>query len=91
MELAKAEGDHRGLRAIAANLIKVSLIPETSALPAIKEVADRTDGKVPQAVGGTDELPPQQHHHTVERIIVDPKAPDTDSEDLPPAVETGPI
>ncbi len=89
MELAAAGDDHKELRAIAANLIKIAKLGETSALPAIKEVADRTDGKVAQPVGGTDELPPQAHVHKIERVIVDPT--DTDSPSIQAVVITGEI
>ncbi len=40
---------------------------------AIKEFGDRVDGKVPQGVGGTDELPPLRAELTeIRRTIVDP-------------------
>ena len=47
-------------------------------MAAIKEFADRTDGKVPNPIGGTDELPPitafawkapDQLEHTIESEI----------------------
>jgi hypothetical protein len=57
MELAAAGEDHKKLRAIASNLISLACIPESSAISAIKEIADRTDGKVPQAVVGDEEHP----------------------------------
>lgn len=58
MELAAAGEDHKKLREIARNMIALACMNESSALPAIKEIADRTDGKVPQAVVGDDEHPP---------------------------------
>lgn len=42
-------------------------------VPAIREVLDRVDGKVPQAViGGDDEDPAISLVHRIERIIVRP-------------------
>jgi hypothetical protein len=47
MELAALDdGDHRGMRMVAASLIREALKGNISAL---KEIADRTDSKVPQA------------------------------------------
>lgn len=44
---------------------------------AAKEIADRLDGKVAQPIAGDDELPPVQIG-VIERLIVDPKAADSD-------------
>jgi hypothetical protein len=60
MELAAAGEDHKALREIAQNLIAICRLPEIGALPAIREMADRMDGKVPQGHGGDEELPPVQ-------------------------------
>lgn len=40
---------------IGKALISKAMMGDVSA---IKEYADRTDGKIPQAIGGTDDLPP---------------------------------
>jgi hypothetical protein len=48
MELAAAGGDQRALRAIARNLISIASSGEPIALQAIREIADRTDGKARQ-------------------------------------------
>lgn len=48
MELAAAGGDQRALRAIARNLIAIASSGEPIALQAIREIADRTDGKARQ-------------------------------------------
>ena len=48
---------------------------------AIRELADRLDGKVPQALVGDDEHPPMKVER-IERVITDPANPD--SEGLPP-------
>ena len=50
---------------------------------AAKEIADRLDGKVPQAVVGDDEHDPVNVLHRIERVIVD--SPNQDSEGIPPA------
>lgn len=58
MELAAIGEDHKALRIIARNLIDLASRGDKEALAAIKELADRLDGKVPQAIGGDDDLPP---------------------------------
>ncbi len=75
LELAAAGEDHKALRAIAKNLIGLSMMLSKDALPAIKEIAERCDGKVPQAIVGDDSEDPIQLQ-TIERVIV--KAPDKD-------------
>ncbi len=54
MELAALGDDHKALRQIARNLIKMAM-DEEGKLDAIKELADRSDGKVAQAIVGDDE------------------------------------
>jgi hypothetical protein len=67
LELARVQDDdQRGLRKIARSLIEAA---ETGDLGAIKELADRVDGKVPQAVVG-DEESPINVIHRIEREIV---------------------
>ena len=51
----QAEDDKRGLRRLARALIEKGAAGDVAA---IKEVADRLDGKIPQGIGGDDELPP---------------------------------
>jgi hypothetical protein len=48
MELAAAGDNQRALRAIARNLIAIASSGEPIALQAIREIADRTDGKARQ-------------------------------------------
>lgn len=55
MELAAAGEDSRALRKIAKALIDNA---SEGKLDAIKELADRVDGKVPQSIGGDEELGP---------------------------------
>jgi hypothetical protein len=53
MELAAAGGNQRALRAIARNLITIACGGEPIALQAIKEIADRIDGKARQSTDVT--------------------------------------
>jgi len=63
MELAALKDeDPKALRSIARKLLEKA---SDGDMQAIKELADRTDGKVPQAIVGDDDLPPVQ---TVQRI-----------------------
>jgi hypothetical protein len=48
LELAAAGDNQRALRAIARNLIAIATSGEPIALQAIREIADRTDGKARQ-------------------------------------------
>ena len=58
------------LRAVADALVNKAM---TGDVPAIKEIADRLDGKVPQAVvGGDEDSDPIKLVHRIERVIVDP-------------------
>lgn len=53
LELAKLQDDdQRGLRKIARSLIEAA---ESGDMQAIRELADRVDGKVPQGVIGGDD------------------------------------
>lgn len=55
MEVVAAGEDHKKLRAIARQLLSNA---ENGDIQAIKEVADRLDGKVAQTHGGDDESGP---------------------------------
>lgn len=58
MELNAAGDDHKALRGIARNLISLASKEDPSAMAAIKELADRVDGKVPQGIeNGDDDAP----------------------------------
>jgi hypothetical protein len=48
IEIAAAGADQRVLRAIARNLLFLAQQPEMAALPAIRELGDRLDGKPKQ-------------------------------------------
>jgi hypothetical protein len=52
MELLAAGEDHKALRLVARELITKA---QSGDMQAIKELAERTDGKVPQAIVGDDE------------------------------------
>jgi len=58
---AHEEGGDK-LRQVADALVKKAM---TGDVPAIKEIADRMDGKVPQAIVGDDDHPAIQHDHVV--------------------------
>ena len=51
MEIAAAGEEHKALRRVARALLKAA---ETGKVDAIREVGDRLDGRVPQAVVGDD-------------------------------------
>jgi ribosomal protein L17 len=55
LAIANAEGNTRSLRRVAEQLVDKAMGGDVQA---IKEVADRLDGKVPQAVVGDDEFDP---------------------------------
>lgn len=55
MAIADAGEDRKALRAVAAKLLKKA---EEGDMNAIKELADRVDGKVPQAVMNDEESGP---------------------------------
>ena len=59
LELAAAGADHKKLRRIAKVLIDKA---EAGDLAAMSMVFDRIDGRVPQEIGGSDELGPTQLH-----------------------------
>jgi hypothetical protein len=72
MELAKlGEDDPKALRGLARKLLETAT--KDDGLAAIKEVADRLDGKPAQAViGGDDDDPAIAVVHRIERVIVRP-------------------
>ena len=54
MELAEQGPDHKALRRISKALIEKAAQGDTTA---IRELADRIDGKVPQGITGADDGP----------------------------------
>lgn len=57
LQIAAAGDDQRALRRVAEALLAKA---ETGDVAAINALADRLDGKVPQATGGSDELRPHR-------------------------------
>jgi len=84
IELKRVDGDVERIQKVAEKLVLNALAGDTTA---IKEIADRIDGKVPQAVVG-DEENPISLIHRIERVIVDSSA-NPDSAGIPPAPEAG--
>lgn len=76
MEIAAAGEDHKALRAVAVALMMKA---SSGDVPAIREIADRLDGKVPQAIIGGEEDDPPVQLALIERRIVDPTNPDSES------------
>lgn len=75
MELAAAGEDGKALRLIAQKLIEKA---SEGDMQAIKELADRTDGKVAQAIiGGDEDDNPINVVHRIERHIVRANSSDT--------------
>lgn len=68
---AHADGGDK-LRKVADALVEKAM---TGDVPAIKEIADRLDGKVPQAVVGDDDSDPIRLITRIERVIVKPDDP----------------
>jgi hypothetical protein len=66
LELAAAEQNQRGLRLIAKRLIEAA---EEGKMDAVKEIADRIDGKVPQSIAGDDENPIEFVHKIIREIV----------------------
>ncbi len=85
MELASlGEGDPKALRSLARNLLTIAATSE--GLSAIREIADRLDGKPAQAIiGGDGDDPAISMIHRIERVIVDAQLADSNSEDIPAA------
>lgn len=75
MELAAlGQDDPKALRGLARNLLKIA--SGDDGLPAIREVADRLDGKPAQAIeNGEDGA--FEVITKIERVIVDPKNSDS--------------
>lgn len=78
------EHDVEAIQRIADKLVKLA---ESGDVPAIKEIADRVEGKVPQAIVGDDESDPISLIHRIERVIVHASNPDSGS--VPPAAPAG--
>lgn len=56
MELAALGSDHKALRTLAKNLIEIAKGQSKDALVAIREIADRLDGKPAQEIEHSGEV-----------------------------------
>lgn len=56
LEIASMGADHKALRDIARNLILTASMPGKDAVSAIREIADRLDGKPTQAIEHSGEM-----------------------------------
>lgn len=65
--------DKTKLRAVADALVAKAISGDVAA---IKEIADRIDGKVPQALVGDSDFDPITISR-IERVVVDPANPDS--------------
>ena len=72
---AHEDGNNK-LRAVAEALVNKAI---TGDVQAIREIADRIDGKVPQGIVGDDEADPINIVQRIERVIVDANITNTDS------------
>ena len=80
LAIADSKGNFRKLRKIADALADKAMNGDVQA---IKEVADRLDGKVAQAITGDDELDPIKVVSEIRHVIVDTgNADDSDGEDI---------
>jgi hypothetical protein len=64
-----AGDDNSALKLVAAALLAKA---QEGDVPAIKEIADRLDGKVAQPISGDDEGDAIKVIHKIERVIVSP-------------------
>lgn len=71
LELAAAGEDHKAMRIIARNLIEAaSNAKNKDMLQAIREIADRMDGKPAQAIIGDNDEDPVNVLQRIERVLV---------------------
>jgi hypothetical protein len=69
VELKKADGDVERIQLVAAKLVEQAV---EGNVQAIREIADRIDGKVSTPVVGDDEHPPVKQITRIERVFIDP-------------------
>jgi hypothetical protein len=77
------QNDVEAIQRIADRLVNHALTSEFIDVMAIREIADRAEGKVTQPIGGDDEAPAIKLLQRIERVIVDPA--NRDSADISPA------
>lgn len=83
---AQNDDDFRSLRQIARKLLRRA---GEGDVPAIREIGDRLDGKVPQAIVGDNEHDPVNLIAKIERVITD--IANTNGEGVPPAAGTSEV
>lgn len=83
--LEEAGDNERALSLVAMALVAKAQMGDVRA---IKELADRLDGKVTQPIGGDDD-DPLNIIHTIRRVIVDPRH--QDGESIPTASGAGEV
>lgn len=88
IEIAAAGEDHKALRQVAFALLEKA---SGGDIPAIKEIADRLDGKVPQAIIGGDEGDNPVQLAMIERRIVDANLNNPDSTSIQAATDAKPV
>jgi hypothetical protein len=72
LEITAAGEDHRALREVARKLLDMA---RDGDMQAIKELADRVDGRVTQPIGGDDDAPPIKVSR-IELVALDGNTPD---------------
>jgi hypothetical protein len=85
VELKRTEDDVERIQKVAQRLVENAIAGETAA---IKEIADRIDGKVPQGIGGDYDLPDMRMR--ISWISSSPTSPGTNSEATTTEPSAGP-
>lgn len=80
------ENNVEAIQRIADRMVKHALESEQFDVACVREIADRVEGKVPQAIVG-DEENPMTLIHRIERVVVHARNPDSGS--VPPAAPAG--
>jgi hypothetical protein len=75
VELKMADGEVERIQRVAAKLIEQAM---DGNVHAIKEIADRIDGRVPTSFVGDEDHPPVRQITKVEIEIIDPKRPEAE-------------
>jgi len=82
------ENNVEAIQRIADRMVKHAMTSEDFDVQCVKEIADRVEGKVPQAIVGDDEHDPVSLIHRIERIVID-KSSNPHSASVPAAPEAG--
>lgn len=81
------EDNVEAIQRIADRMVKHAMTSEQFDVACVKEIADRVEGKVPQAIVGDNDADPVNIIQRIERLIVDPA--NTNSAGVPPALAAG--